>query len=215
MTTFNMILVGNDTLTRECGQLALDAGHVITALVTREAGLRAWAQTRDLPVEAPGADLAARLSGRNCDWLLSIANLDLLPDDLLAVPTRGAVNFHDGPLPRYAGLNAPVWALLNGEPHHGITWHRIEGGVDEGDILVQRGFDIAEDDTALSLNLKCYAAALETFPDVLRELASPRPAWQPQDLSQRSLYLRDQRPPALGHLRFDRPAGDNLSLIHI
>ena len=36
-------------------------------------------------------------------------------DEVLRLPRRMAINFHDGPLPRYAGLNTPVWALLNGE----------------------------------------------------------------------------------------------------
>ena len=61
------------------------------------------------------------------DWLLSIANLQIVPEVLLA-KAEGAVNFHDGPLPDYAGLNAPVWARLNGETKHGITWHLIENG---------------------------------------------------------------------------------------
>ena len=58
----------------------------------------------------------------------------MIPDPVLALAARGAINFHDGPLPRYAGLNAPVWAILNREPAHGVTWHLIEGGIDEGDI---------------------------------------------------------------------------------
>ena len=84
------------------------------------------------------AGLAAAMQNQPFDWLLSIANLDLIPDALLALPTRGAVNFHDGPLPRYAGLNAPVWALINGEVEYGISWHMIAGGVDEGALVAQQ-----------------------------------------------------------------------------
>ena len=40
---------------------------------------------------------------------------DSLPESVLRAPRQLAINFHDGPLPRYAGLNAPVWALLHGE----------------------------------------------------------------------------------------------------
>ena len=56
---------------------------------------------------------------------------------VLAQAKRGAINFHDGPLPRHAGLNAPVWAILEQEKQHGVTWHLIEGGIDEGDIALQ------------------------------------------------------------------------------
>ena len=81
------------------------------------------------------------------DWLFSIANLEMIPESVLARAKAGAVNFHDGPLPRYAGLNAPVWAILAGETAHGITWHMIEGGIDEGDVLAvwsERGLGQAQ-----------------------------------------------------------------------
>lgn len=45
--------------------------------------------------------------GLDYDWLLSVANLSIIPQPLLDGARRGAVNFHDGPLPRHAGLNAP------------------------------------------------------------------------------------------------------------
>lgn len=93
--------------------------------------------------------------------MLSIANLRVLPDALLAVGRSGAINFHDGPLPRYAGLHATTWALLAHERTHGVTWHLVEGGIDEGRVLVQREVPIAEDETALTLNAKCYAAGIE------------------------------------------------------
>jgi len=54
------------------------------------------------------------------DWLFSISNLSLIPTALWQAATRRAANFHDGPLPRYAGLNAPAWALLAGETQCGV-----------------------------------------------------------------------------------------------
>ncbi|GGL56373.1 MupA/Atu3671 family FMN-dependent luciferase-like monooxygenase [Wenxinia marina] len=186
--SFSALLIGSDTLTVECGKMLLAEGHAITAVVTRSPDVRAWAERRELRVEAVGEGLAGRLGGAEADWILSIANLDLVPDDVLALPGRGAVNFHDGPLPRHAGLNAPVWALLEGETRHGIAWQMIEGGIDEGDILVSREIAVAPDETALTLNMKCFAAALESFPQVMEALASgdlPRTA---QDLSQRTLH---------------------------
>ena len=73
---------------------------------------------------------------------------------MIALPTRAAINFHDGPLPEYAGLNTPVWALLNGETQHGVTWHLMTREVDRGDILAQRRFDLTDSETALTLNTR-------------------------------------------------------------
>ncbi|GGG78392.1 hypothetical protein GCM10011415_29220 [Salipiger pallidus] len=207
MAQFSSVLIGNESLLVQCGEKLIAAGHPIRAVVTRNEGIATWAEGYGLLVIAPGKGLAERLSGLKFDWLLSIANLDIIPAAVLQMPGKGAINFHDGPLPRHAGLNAPVWALLAGETRHGITWHMIEGGVDEGDILVSRGFDITGADTALTLNTKAYAAAIDSFGDLMEQLESGLRR-VPQDLSFRSYHALADRPSGHGLLDFTKPAGD-------
>ncbi len=207
MTRFTSLLIGHESLTLQCGQMLLDAGHSISAVVTRNPEVSAWARASNLPVLAPGDDLTAI----PFDWLLSIANLEIIPQSLLDRAAKGALNFHDGPLPRYAGLNAPVWAILNREALHGVTWHLIEGGIDEGDIVAQEMFDIAPGETALSLNTKCYAAAMDSFPGVITALAAGQPPRVTQDLTRRSYFARDQRPDAC--IDLSQNAGAILALI--
>lgn len=210
MSAFSALLIGHESLTRQCGQMLLDRGHRISAVVTRNAEVRKWAQGAGLRVEAAG-DWAA-LAGLSVDWLLSVANLTVIPDAVLAQATKGAVNFHDGPLPRHAGLNAPVWAIMAGEASHGITWHLMEGGVDEGDILEQRLFDIAPGDTALTLNTRCFEAGMESFPALVDQLETGLRRVR-QDLSLRSLHLRHDRPAAMGRIDFARPAEDVVRMV--
>jgi natural product biosynthesis luciferase-like monooxygenase protein len=201
MSKFSSLLIGNESLAIQCGDVLLTKGHDISAVVTRNPGVAAWATGKGLDVHAPG-DLP---DGLAYDWLLSIANLDIIPQPLLDRATKGAVNFHDGPLPRYAGLNAPVWAQINGETSHGITWHLIEGGIDEGDILAQASFAIQPDDTALTLNTRCYEAAIETFPGLVDQLATGNPAPRAQDLTQRSYFGLKSRPDHAAVLDFTQP----------
>ena len=129
MSAFSALIIGHDSLALNCARMLREAGHQIRAIVTRHAEFQAWAEAEGIARIAPGAGLADRVQGLDIDWLLSIANLEIIPDAVLARAGKGAVNFHDGPLPRYAGLNAPVWAILNDEPSHGVTWHRIAGGI--------------------------------------------------------------------------------------
>ena len=175
MTPFSCVLIGNESLLVGCGEALRERGHDIRAVVSRDPEIRAWAMQNGLPVEDRIAALAGRFDAGGFDWLLSIANLNVIPDAVLALAARGAVNFHDGPLPRYAGINAPVWALIAGEAEYGITWHMIEGGIDEGDILAQKHFAIAPDETAFSLNSKCYGAAMDSFPALLDQLERMSP----------------------------------------
>ncbi|MBL4915898.1 LLM class flavin-dependent oxidoreductase [Tabrizicola sp. DMG-N-6] len=208
-----LLLIGNESLTIQCGEMALARGHGIAAVVTRSAEVRHWAEGRGLRAVAQGPDAVARLGGLTVDWLLSVANLNVIPEPVLTCARRGAVNFHDGPLPRHAGLNAPVWALLAGEAQHGITWHRMTGGVDEGAILEQRIFDIHPDDTALTLNTRCFEAAIDSFPALLDRLESGDAQGIAQDLSDRSLHLRSDRPAAAGRIDFTGTAEEALRLV--
>ncbi|MGD9864790.1 MAG: AMP-binding protein, partial [Pseudodonghicola sp.] len=213
MTAFSCVLIGNESLLIGCGDALRAAGHDIRAVVSRDPDIQAWARGHGVPVEEKIAALADRFAQGGFDWLLSIANLNVIPDAVLALAAKGAVNFHDGPLPRYAGINAPVWALVEGETDYGITWHMIEGGIDEGDILAQAEFAIAPDDTAFSLNSKCYGAAMDSFATVIEQLETGAPTRQPQDLSLRSYFPRDARPDAAARLDFHRPAARLAALV--
>jgi hypothetical protein len=107
--TLSFLLIGNETLTtpmRRCP--AQPRPH------HRRRG-HAGARGRPLGQRAgPARRTLWRRSGRPLgrDWLLSVANLTVLAPAVLARAHPGAVNFHDGPLPAHAGLNAPVWAIL-------------------------------------------------------------------------------------------------------
>jgi len=45
------------------------------------------------------------------------------------------INLHNAPLPKYRGVRPINWALKNNEKYHGVTIHRINVGIDEGEIL--------------------------------------------------------------------------------
>ena len=213
MTTFDSIILGDESLTQYCAETLISHGHNLSVLVTDNPDLVAWAKRRNVWVEPHGRDLAERLKGVSVDWVFSIANLNILPKSVLSLAQKGAVNFHDGPLPKRAGLNAPVWAMIEGETEHAITWHLIDDGVDTGDILVQRAVSIAPDDTALTLNTKCYETGLTSFEDVLAELANGLPNRRVQDASDRSYHALTDRPQANGLIRFEQSADETLRLI--
>ncbi len=213
MTSFSCLLIGNESLLVGCGDALIERGHEIHAVVSRDRDILDWAAVNNLPVVKDIAALEGQFKVGDFDWLFSIANLELIPDQVLALPALGALNFHDGPLPRYAGLNAPVWALINGETRYGVTWHMLESGVDTGDIVAQALFDIAPEETAYSLNSKCYAAAMDSFAGVMTQLETGAPARGAQDLSNRSYFARDARPDAVATLDFARPASELAALV--
>lgn len=203
---FRCFVMGGESLLVQCGEVLLAEGHSILGVITDHDEIVRWAEERNLRVIPPGRDLAARIGTAPFEWLFSIANLSIIPSDVLALPLHGAINFHDGPLPRYAGLNATTWAILHGERTHGVTWHRIEGSIDEGDILEQRIFELTDRETALTLNTRCYELGIDTFAKLVRALARREEKARPQDLSQRTYFGRYDRPPAACTIDFGEPA---------
>ena len=200
------LLIGNQSLTAECGNLWLDRGHRIEAVVTHDLRVADWAKARGLLVLPSTKALQAAHAGLTADWILSVANLSVTPEPVLRLARQGAVNFHDGPLPGYAGLNVPVWALLNGETRHAITWHLMTASVDAGDILATADIEIDGTDTAFTLNARCFDAALKTFPGVISVLEAGGQPRQPQAVGQHRLYRRADRPANAGLIDFDQPA---------
>ncbi len=207
------VLVGDESLLLQCAQILRDHGHSVAAIVTENPSIASHAAKSGIHVTGWGGDLAASLADVDYDWLFSAANLRIIPEPVWRKARAGAANFHDGPLPRYAGLNAPAWAILNGETSHGVTWHEIAAGVDEGLIYVQETFDIAPDETALTLNTKCFEAGISTFATLLQEIEAGTLAGKPQDLAARSYYAKALRPQAGATLRFDQSAEALMRLV--
>ena len=203
-SSFSSVLCGAESLLIQCGEILLDRGHEIRAVATRSRQIEEWAEAKGLALLRPGKNLAASLSGVEFDYFFSITNLAMLGEDLLALPRVAAINFHDGPLPRYAGMYAPAWAIANGETEYGVSFHEMSVGADEGGVYVQRMFPIAADETSLTINTSCYGAAIDAFGELVDGLADGSASATPQDLSQRSYFGRYERPEAAALLDWSR-----------
>ncbi|NRP75846.1 Bifunctional polymyxin resistance protein ArnA [Ensifer psoraleae] len=207
------IFVGSGTLAISCAQLAMETGHDIRAVLCGDAIFADWAARANIPCMASVEELSSFLEPEPAEWLFSVVNPFILPVDVFGRISRGAFNYHDGPLPRYAGTHATSWALLAQETEHAITWHRVDDGLNLGDIAVQRQVLVTPADTALTLNLKCYEAAVEGFRELLACLAGGKLSARRQALEDRSYFPRCRRPDAAGILRWDRSAQDLSAMV--
>ncbi|HYW23280.1 MAG TPA: formyltransferase family protein, partial [Terriglobales bacterium] len=212
-TTFAACVVGETTLPIQCAEILLQRGHRVRCLVSDDPQVAAWARSRGIDHAQLSPALAEHLASEPFDYLFSVANLRILDRELLALPRRWAINYHDGPLPRYAGLNAPAWAILERETDYGITWHLMSDQVDAGAVLLGRAVEIEPGDSALTLNVKCYEAAIDSFAELLDGLAAGTLRPREQDLGRRTLFGRDQRPPAACVLDWERPAAELSALV--
>lgn len=210
---FSCVLIGSDTLLIECGQRLLDRGHDVRGVVTETSRIAQWAEELSLAVFDATSDVAAQLGDMAFDYLFSITYLSVLPERVISLPRKMAINFHDGPLPRYAGLNAPAWALIGGETEYGVSWHRMTRDVDRGDILHQNHFEIAADETSLSLNTRCFQVGIESFAELIDDLSSDAVVPKKQDPTNGSYFARHARPEAACVLDWRKPARELEALV--
>ena len=85
------------------------------------------------------------------DLLVFAFVTEIVTPDVLAVPPRGAIQYHPSLLPRHRGRSAMNWAIASGESVTGLTIFWVDEGVDTGPILLQREVPIGPDDTVGSL----------------------------------------------------------------
>ncbi|MBU2849930.1 amino acid adenylation domain-containing protein [Acidithiobacillus ferrivorans] len=205
--SFSCVLIGGQSILIQCARLLLEKGHRIPIVVTQDDSVLDWAKKHNTPSFNPDAELETHLQQVEFEYLFGIVNYSVLSSAILKLPKRGAINFHDGPLPLYAGRNVTSWALFNREREHGVTWHLMTEQVDRGDILKSRRIAISPSETALTLNAKCYEAGIEAFSDLVDELAEGRAKPVPQAaIESAKLYRRHQRPVPAGVIDCDESA---------
>jgi methionyl-tRNA formyltransferase len=182
-----VVVFGYHDIGAACLEILLERGADVVAVVTHQddpaetiwfASVAALAISRGIPVFTPENPAEPRFveeMGRlRPELLFSFYYRHLLPQALLELPSRGAINLHGSLLPKYRG-RAPInWVLVNGETITGVTLHYMDARADHGDIIAQRSVLIVIEDTALTLLRKLTAAARQLLADTFPLLLSGR-----------------------------------------
>lgn len=193
------VVIGEGQLASNCISRLQEAGFQISHIVSQCHTVQTNAQQHGIKVLKDLSQLESVMTETVFDYLFSIIYLEKIPASILSKIKVDAINYHDGKLPDYSGLNTPSWAIINGVRDYGITWHRMTADIDAGEILVDKPITISDDDSSLSLNIKCATAAQEGFIELLDSLKKGNTSGRPQH-GQRQLFLRSRRPEDLGFI---------------
>lgn len=85
------------------------------------------------------------------DFLLTAAFGQYIPEKILNLPKKAALNIHGSLLPKYRGAAPIQHSLLNGDKKTGINLIYMVKEMDAGNILKSSEMEIVEDDTSDSL----------------------------------------------------------------
>ncbi len=127
-----------------------------------------------------------KLRGPLPDLFVVVAYGQIFPKSILEIPKYGAVNIHASLLPKYRGAAPISWSILAGEKTTGITTMLMDEGMDTGDILLQRGIPIGEEDTSETLHEKLAPLGAELLLETLERMKSGDLIPTPQDPSKGS-----------------------------
>jgi len=103
------------------------------------------------------------------DLILVMGWSQLLKNDILTIPRFGVIGSHPTQLPKYRGRAPIPWTILKKLKHSALTFFFIEEGIDDGDILDQKIFEI-DDDDATSLYDKITVLGEQMIIDNLNKI---------------------------------------------
>ena len=220
------IFLGASQLGYDCCRTLLEAGKEIAHIFTLpqtfsikykgedrrkvtnvlHADLQALGREFGVPVtEMSGklADHLDELEKMEPDFILTIGWYHMIPTSVLNLPPKGVAGIHASLLPKFRG-NAPlVWAIIEGEGETGVSFFYLGTGVDEGDIIGQKAFSIAEGETIADILEKATEASKEVLLDHYDAIADGTSVADPQNHAQATTY--PARRPADGEIDWSWP----------
>lgn len=197
-----IVSFGFQTWGRKTLQALIDSKHEVVLAVTHPASAQSYKAIWSDSVEELAREhgiavhLTDRADAETID-LVKRAEPDVIvvnswytwmPAELYTLPPHGTLNLHDSLLPKFTGFSPVLWALISGESEFGLTVHRMDDGLDTGDILVQHSLPIGPTDTGTDLVLR----GMELIPGALNEalaaLESGSAVWRPQNKAERTYF---------------------------
>lgn len=104
------------------------------------------------------------------DLVVVVAYGRILPDDILAVPTKGTINIHGSLLPKYRGAAPIQWSVLNGDKLTGVSSMYLATELDSGDVIYTAETEIGEYESSGQLYERMRELGAELLVKTVRDI---------------------------------------------
>ena len=115
----------------------------------------------------------------------------IIKEPLLSMPKHGFINFHPSLLPFNRGKHYNFWALVEQSPF-GVSLHKIDKGVDTGEIVAQKSIDYDWEDNGETLYYKAQKEIVNLFKSSYPLIRQSQLVTTPQNLSEGSFHLSSE-----------------------
>ena len=163
-----IVFMGTPQIAVDSLQRLIDDGHEVVAVVTQpdkpkgRGKKMAMSPVKELalkhnicvlqPEKASNPEFIDEIREINPDLVVVLAYGQILKKDLLEIPKLGCINVHVSLLPELRGAAPINWAIINGLKKTGITTMFMDAGLDTGDIIEAREFELNDEITAGELH---------------------------------------------------------------
>lgn len=152
-------------------KLLIDSNHEIPLVISqpdrrsgrgreiKQAKVKAIALKNNLNILQPeyiknNEGIISRLKKEDPDIILVVAYGLIIPKEILNIPRLGCINIHASLLPRWRGAAPIERCILEGDKKSGISFMKMEVGLDTGPILKKVSCSLEERETSGSLENK-------------------------------------------------------------
>ena len=156
-----------------------------------------FAQKNKIPVlksnHVNDKEVIEKIKSLEIDWLFIIGWSQIASKELIETPNFGAIGAHPTLLPKGRGRAAIPWAIIKGLNITGVSFFKMDEGVDTGLILGQKEVCIENNETALTLYEKVNIAHETLIKDLYTGLLKNEVKGFVQDES-KATYWEGRRP---------------------
>jgi len=216
----NIVIVGQGPFGEEVMEALIERGEAIAGVFTppdkRGEPMKELAEKSGIPIFRPtrmkNSEVYDSYRKLKPDLVILAFVTDILPENLLEIPSLGTICYHPSLLPRHRGASAINWAIIQGDTLTGLTIFWVDKGIDTGPILLQKEVKIGSIETAGSLYFNAlFPMGVQAMVESVEWIKKGRAPRIPQDES-KATY----EPPCddrVAVVDFKKPATDIYNLI--
>ena len=136
---------------------------IIVITNKKDLGIVGWQQSLLKVATEKGVAIKSlnEVYGCKIDYFISLEFDQIVRPEKFS--TENLYNIHFSKLPEYKGMYTSVWPILFGDKETGVTLHKIDRGIDTGDIVAHKVFELAKSDRSQD----CYRKYIENSKQLL------------------------------------------------
>lgn len=205
----------------------IDDGHEVLAVVTqpdrpkgrgkkmmmspvKEVALKHGLKVMQ-PEKASNPEFIEEIKNMEPELIVVIAYGQILRKNLLEIPQKGCVNVHVSLLPKLRGAAPINWSIINGDSKTGVTTMFMDEGLDTGDIIMIKEFELNDEITAGELHDCMRVEGASLLGETLKAIESGNYTRTKQDDSEATYAPMMDR--NLGHIDFLKSAREIHNLV--